>query len=96
MKSILGFKFDGVEKTFWFEDEKRLALLAILIGWLQTASGSRHGIDCKEFKSSIAKVRHAFTVLLEGWGVLSSCNAILHTIYKTTNTKGNMLHPHTT
>jgi len=76
-KSILGFEFDGVEKTIWLEDEKRMTLLAILKGWLRTASRSRHGIKFNEFESIIAKVRHAFTVLPEGRGLLSPCNAIL-------------------
>jgi hypothetical protein len=29
-KCILGFEFDGVEKTIWLEEEKRAALLTIL------------------------------------------------------------------
>ena len=58
-KSILGFKFDGVEKTIWLEDEKRMTLLTILKSWLRTASWSRHGIKFNEFELIIAKVRHA-------------------------------------
>ncbi len=76
-KSILGFEFDGVEKTLWLNNEKRLALLDILKSWLRTASRSRHGIDFKEFESVIAKVQHAFTVLPERHGLLSPYNAIL-------------------
>lgn len=38
-----------------------------------------------EFESVIAKLRHAFTALREGHGLLSSCNWVLrglpHTIY---------------
>jgi hypothetical protein len=77
-KSILGFEFDGVEKTIWLEEDKRMTLLTILKSWLRTASRSRHGIKFKEFESIIAKVRHAFTVLPEGRGLLSPCHAILH------------------
>jgi hypothetical protein len=88
-KSILGFEFDGIKKTLWLEDDKRLAILAILKNWLQTAARSRHGIPFKEFESVIAKVRHAFTVLPEGRGLLSPCNTILRlkprTVFLQTN-----------
>lgn len=33
-KGILGFDFDGDQKTIWLEEEKQVALLTILKGWL--------------------------------------------------------------
>ena len=52
-KDILGFTFDGVEKTIWLEAPKRDALLTVLSGWLKAAergsmllSPSQMGLDC--------------------------------------------------
>ena len=33
-KDILGFPFDGVEKTIWLEEEKRDAILSVMKGWV--------------------------------------------------------------
>jgi hypothetical protein len=33
-KTILGFKFDGVEKTMWLESAKHNQLLTILHSWI--------------------------------------------------------------
>jgi len=40
-KCLLGFGFDGVNKTIWLEDKKRASLLQILQQWLrQKANGA--------------------------------------------------------
>ena len=36
-KDLLGFMFDGDEKTLWLEEPKRLALLQILKNWFERA-----------------------------------------------------------
>jgi hypothetical protein len=76
-KCILGFDFDGANKTIWLEEEKRAAILTILHQWLQGAAKSRRGIPFAEFESVTAKLRHAFMALPEARGLLSPCNWIL-------------------
>ncbi len=79
MKTILGFDFDGVKKTMWLDSAKRDQLLTILHSWIRTSKLSAHGIPFKEFESVLAKIRHAFTALLAGLGLLSPYNAVLQT-----------------
>jgi hypothetical protein len=78
-KTILGFDFDGVEKTMWLESAKRNQLLAILHSWIRTSECSAHGILFKEFESVLAKIKQALTALPAGLGLLSPCNAVLQT-----------------
>ena len=78
-KCILGFDFDGEAKTLWLEEEKRALLLTILHGWLRGARRAHAGIPFKEFESVTAKVRHAFTAIPAGKGLLSPCNGVLRT-----------------
>ena len=75
-KTLLGFDFDGDRKTLWLEEEKRAKLLTILHQWLR-ATSREHGIPFIEFESVVAKLRHAFTALPGGRGLLSPCNRIL-------------------
>ncbi len=76
-KTILGFDLNGVEKTMWLESAKRNQLLTILHSWIRTSKQSTHGIPFKEFESVLAKIRHAFTALPAGLGLLSPCNEVL-------------------
>ena len=76
MKTLLGFDFNGKRKTMWLEEEKRAKLLTILHSWLQASSLNR-GILFGKFESVIAKVRHVFTALPGGRGLLSPCNRLL-------------------
>ena len=76
-KTLLGFDFDGVNKTIWLEESKRASLLLILKGWLRTCRRSTQGIPFKIFESVVAKVRHAFTTIPAGLGLMSPCNKIL-------------------
>ncbi len=76
LKTLLGFDFDGKRKTMWLEEEKRAKLLTILHSWLRASSLNR-GIPFGQFESVIAKVRHAFTALPGGRGLLSPCNRLL-------------------
>jgi hypothetical protein len=76
-KCLLGFEFDGVEKTIWLEDAKRASLLQILHQWIRGAVKGKHGIPFAEFESVVAKLRHAFMALREGRGLLSPCNWVI-------------------
>jgi hypothetical protein len=78
-KCILGFDFDGEAKTLWLEEGKRALLLTILHGWLRGARRSKVGIPFKEFESVTAKIRHAFTAIPAGKGLMSPCNWVLRT-----------------
>ena len=77
IKTLLGFDFDGVNKTMWLETAKREKLLTILRGWIRTGHRGAAGIPFKEFESTIAKIRHAFTCIPMGNSLLSACNRIL-------------------
>ena len=78
-KCILGFDFDGEGKTLWLEEEKRALLLTILHGWLRGSRRAQSGVPIKEFESVTAKLRHAFTAIPAGKGLLSPCNWVLRT-----------------
>jgi hypothetical protein len=77
IKTLLGFNFDRVNKTMWLEPAKHEKLLAVLRGWIRTGHRGTSGIPFKEFESTIAKIRHAFTCIPMGAGLLSPCNQIL-------------------
>jgi hypothetical protein len=76
IKTILGFEFDGQQKILWLEEEKRSKLLTILHSLIRAGTHNR-GVPFAEFKSVVAKLRHAFTALPGGWGLLSPCNRLL-------------------
>ena len=76
-KDILGFTFDGLDKTIWLEAPKRDALLTVMKGWLRASRKGRCGIPFGEFQSVISKLRHAFISIPNGKGLLSPCNTIL-------------------
>ena len=76
LKTLLGFDFNGENKTMWLEEAKREKLLTILKGWVRMA-GRERGIPFTEFRSVTAKIRHAFTCIPQGVALLSPCNRIL-------------------
>ena len=76
-KDILGLTFDGIHKTVWLEESKRNALITILTGWLRAGKDKRFGIPFNEVESVVAKVRHAFTTIPAGLGLMSRFNTIL-------------------
>ena len=76
-KCLLGFDFDGVNKTIWLAEAKRASLLQILHQWIRGAIKGKRGIPFAEFESVVAKLRHAFTALREGRGLLSPCNWVI-------------------
>jgi hypothetical protein len=75
-KTLLGFDFDGQQKTMWLEEQKRAKLLTTLHSWIR-AGDCKRGVPVKEFKSVVAKLQHAFTALSGGRGLLSPCNQLL-------------------
>jgi hypothetical protein len=76
-KTLLGFNFNGEEKTMWLEEAKRKKLLTILKEWIRAGKRRTTGIPFTKFKSTIAKIRHAFTCISAGVGLLSPCNQLL-------------------
>jgi hypothetical protein len=62
IKMLLGFDFDGQQKTTWLEEEKQAKLLTILLSWLRAGTQNR-GVPFVEFELVVAKVRHAFMAL---------------------------------
>ncbi len=76
-KTLLGFDFDGNEKTMWLESAKCEKLLTVLKGWIRTGKTGSAGIAFGKFESTISKIRHAFTSILAGRGLLSPCNRLL-------------------
>jgi hypothetical protein len=77
IKTLLGFDFDGKANTIWLEDTKQEKLLATLQSWIRLISHGTGGIPYKQFESTIAKLRHAFTAIPARVGLLSPCNRIL-------------------
>jgi hypothetical protein len=75
-KTLLGFNFDGKQKTMWLEEEKRAKILTTLQSWIRLGR-LEWGIPFKEFESVVAKLWHAFTALPGGRGLLSPCNRLL-------------------
>jgi hypothetical protein len=49
-KTILGFDFDGVNKTIWLEEAKQAHLLTVLHNWVRLSKVGMIGIPFKEFK----------------------------------------------
>jgi hypothetical protein len=76
-KTLLGFDFDGTAKTMWLEAAKRGRLRTVLKGWIRSGKRGMVGVPFKEFKSVVAKLRHAFTCIPAGVGLLLMCNRIL-------------------
>jgi hypothetical protein len=74
VKTLLGFDFDGQQKKMWLEEEKRAKLLTIIHSWLR-AGKRKCGVPFVEFESVDAKLRHAFTALPGGRGIL--CRATI-------------------
>jgi hypothetical protein len=73
----LGFDFDGNTKIIWLEEAKHEKLLATLQCWIRLALRGTGGIPFKQFETIVAKLRHAFTAIPAGVGLLSPCNRIL-------------------
>jgi hypothetical protein len=76
VKTLFGFEFNGNCKTMWLEEKKWAKLLTTLHSWIRAGSLG-WGVPFQEFKFMVAKLRHAFTALSGGQGLLSPCNQLL-------------------
>ena len=76
VKELLGFTFNGIEKTVWLSEDKRSALLDTLRVW-KRLSTRRGGIPFNEFRSTLSKLQHAFITIPAGRGLLSPLYRIL-------------------
>jgi hypothetical protein len=76
-KEMLGFDFDGIFKTMILNAKKRELLLTTLHKWIRSASRSRMGIPFQEFESVTSKLRHAFTAIPAGKGLMTPYNKLL-------------------
>ena len=77
VKDILGLTFNGDDKTVWLENDKRDAILTVINGWIRHGAHRNFGIPFNEFRSIISKIRHAFTTIPAGRGLMSPFNRIL-------------------
>ena len=71
-KDILGFMFNGDQKTMWLAEGKQDTLIATLKGWLcATTKNKTYGIPFPDFWLVIYKVHHAFTAIPAGKSLVS-------------------------
>jgi hypothetical protein len=77
LKDMLGFDFDGDEKTMVLMEKKREQLLELLKKWLRKACGKMQPVEFKEFESVVYKIRHAFTAVPAGKGLMTPCNRVI-------------------
>jgi hypothetical protein len=68
---------NGIEKTIRLEEEKQANLLTVLHGWIRSSISGLSGIPFKKFETVVAKIRHAFTAIPVGRGLLTPCNKII-------------------
>jgi hypothetical protein len=76
-KTLLGIDFNDTAKTMWLEAAKQEKLLTVLKGWIHMERQGMARIHFVEFKSTVAKLCHAFTCIPAGVGLLSTCNGVL-------------------
>ncbi len=77
-KEILGFVFNGSDKTMWLSEGKRDALMDTIKGWLRaTRKNANFGIPFRDFRSVLYKIRHAFTSIPAGHGLMSPFYRVL-------------------
>ena len=74
---ILGFTFDGGDKTICIEAPKIDALLTVVKVWIHASNCGSASIPFTESCSVITKMRHSFIPTPRGKGLLSPCNYIL-------------------
>ena len=79
VNEILGFEFNDNpgRHTIYLADEKRDALLKTLGKWIKGSRDGSRGIPFEEFRQTVAKLRHAFTSIPAGAGLLSPYSGVL-------------------
>jgi hypothetical protein len=76
-KTLLSFDFVGLAKTMWLKAAKWEKLLTAVKGWACLGRRGMAGIPFKEFELVTEKLRHAFTCIPAGVGLLSPCYFVL-------------------
>jgi hypothetical protein len=76
-KEILGFDFDGVDKSMILATQKRDFILNTLRLGIRQANKGIAGIPFAEFESLVCKLRHSFIALPAGKGLLTGCNRLM-------------------
>ena len=56
LKCLLGFEFNGINKTIWLEVAKRASILMILHQWIRGSVKAKRGIPFAEFESVVSKL----------------------------------------
>ena len=56
IKCLLGFDFDGINRTIWLEEAKRASILTILHQWIRGSVKAKRGIPFAEFESVVSKL----------------------------------------
>ena len=77
LKGILGFTFYGDRKTLWLEEGKMDNLLIQLKSWMRGSDQKQARVELDKFEPTLSKLRHAFTAILAGKGLLSPMNTVL-------------------
>ena len=72
-KDILGWTFDGKNKTMELEEEKRSKLMATT----KAAIRAKHGVPFKDFNRMTGKMRHAAMGVPGSEGVFTPFNRVL-------------------
>jgi hypothetical protein len=73
IKTLLGFDFDGVNKTMWLETAKREKLLTILRGWIRT--GHRGPLAYRSRSSNPQSQKYVMHSHASRWETVSSPRA---------------------
>jgi hypothetical protein len=77
LKELLGFDFDGDEKTMILGEGKREMLLEVLDRWDKSAKGKMRPIELQELQSVVSKVSYAFKAIPAGKGLMTPCKKLL-------------------
>ena len=77
-KEILGFDFDGDERTIIFNEKKKEELISILKQWTRLAKKKQMcgavRVPFEEFRTVINRLHHAAVCVPTGRALLSECN----------------------
>jgi hypothetical protein len=76
-KELLGFDFDGDEKTMILGEGKLQLLLATMQKWIRASRRGQGGIPFAEFESTLCRLRHAFIALPAGRGFFTAAHKLL-------------------
>jgi hypothetical protein len=75
-KELLGFDFDGDDKTMILGEGKLQLLLATMQKWIRASRRGQGGIPFAEFESTLCRLRHAFIALPAGRGFFTAAHKL--------------------